>query len=1351
MILSLEQWQRPVADTLLHFFWQGVFIALLIHWTFRLLANRTANTRYLVGLGGLCLMAVAPVITLTALMPRSDVPPLPVTTIAESREPASDRPIIAQGSATSQVTAPATFAVSQPAPSSDSFHLWVVELWCAGVLLFGMRLLLGFASQLRWSWPRAGLPEDLHAIVQRLASSLKMLLPRVYLSPRVPEALALGILRPIVLVPAAWLTEIPLPMLEAILAHELAHLRRYDLLVNLLQRVLETLLFYHPAVWWLSARVRQERELCCDALAVEVTGNRVLYAQTLERVARLAGNRAEWNGAIGVGGRPMNLLERVRLVLGAPATFKPRSGMAGFISIAAAAFLCWLALAPKPELTRAADDEPAMIGVVVDELGTPVSGITVRAAHERDILQQFVTDAKGRFQIPVCWRWQKEGMVLVAADAGRLGWVSFAKLTAVPRDKEFRLVMTRLNRPLEGILLDNQHNPLVDVPVVLEEIIHPGNGNLAILSNHEKLSLPATRTDRAGHYRLTIPDRSFAKLTVRHPDWVAVWISVGRELNQLGVARVPRAGRIEGRVLDARTGKPLAEAGVGAQRTDLLNFSWNNFGDANYGDAKTDRDGRFVIGGLLPGRYQMIFLDVAGSPKLVAGPLPSVTVSAEKAVTSDISVSEGRRLAGSVIYAVTGKPVSECCVGYYPGDRPATTGCRMTRTDDKGGFEFYVQPGPSFVYVAESSPFLGFPNYKRTVEVPVERDLTNVVLQLIRPVSGTISPPPSFGTDEPPFSGEMGRTVLRRDSVLISPEAGPYPPAIPAPDPIPAQPETRTPDPAHIAALRKNCSLRLDLQAPAGRSVTSVRYFGIRDRRFAYVEGQFSGSRLEEPWREEDEGQHMSLLIDAAGFGPVLTPEFTFAKGMKAMVIELQPAVYVPVRGRVLDAQGKPVPGARIRPGRVIALERVEFPWGVEVMTYEQGNFELTRQRLGERLFLYADKAGLGGVQSRRFSLEKDEPYRVPDLQIPAANLTLDGRVINNRDEPVEGAIVKAVTGAEGSSSGESIKSKTDKQGKFHFEGLLPGKVWLLAEAPGYSMAAPTSCVAGTLMVDVTLYPHPDPKAKHPTIVLDLKPKNGGAVSSTEWWLFEVGKVRTMSSVQNGNRITIYLDDIAIPKTGTTFKVQLFPSSFVSPKPLTIRSDQIDKPIAVELEPAAPVALTGRVIDEKDRPLEGVQVGRLRVLANGEVDEFWRWHFTGRDVSLPRTDSAGRFRIPDLLPGSTAAVYVNKQGYAGAESAKITLAAGTVGQLGDIRLPMSTRMVQGVVLDYRGKAVAGARVLMSDMSQSATTTDANGRFRFEKAQHGKLMLSIESEEHPVATKEIAEGVNEAKVWLQDPE
>ena len=97
--------------------------------------------------------------------------------------------------------------------------------------------------------------------------------------------MAVGLVRPLVLIPAAWATEMPLPMLEAVIAHELAHLARRDLWANLLQRIAETLLFYHPAVWWLSRRLRIERELCADELAVGITGDRLNYARALEHIA----------------------------------------------------------------------------------------------------------------------------------------------------------------------------------------------------------------------------------------------------------------------------------------------------------------------------------------------------------------------------------------------------------------------------------------------------------------------------------------------------------------------------------------------------------------------------------------------------------------------------------------------------------------------------------------------------------------------------------------------------------------------------------------------------------------------------------------------------------------------------------------------------------------------------------------------------------------------------------------------------------------------------------------------------------------------------------------------------------
>src|SRR5262249_38125300 len=104
---------------------------------------------------------------------------------------------------------------------------------------------------------------------------------RVVESPTAHTPSVVGWLRPVILLPAAMVAGIPRAALEAILAHELCHIRRHDYLVNLLQSVVEALLFYHPAVHWVSHALRVEREHCCDDLVVELLGDPVLYARAL--------------------------------------------------------------------------------------------------------------------------------------------------------------------------------------------------------------------------------------------------------------------------------------------------------------------------------------------------------------------------------------------------------------------------------------------------------------------------------------------------------------------------------------------------------------------------------------------------------------------------------------------------------------------------------------------------------------------------------------------------------------------------------------------------------------------------------------------------------------------------------------------------------------------------------------------------------------------------------------------------------------------------------------------------------------------------------------------------------------
>jgi hypothetical protein len=102
---------------------------------------------------------------------------------------------------------------------------------------------------------------------------------------RVPTVI--GWLRPAILLPTCALTGLTPEQLEAVIAHEVAHIRRHDFLVNLLQTVVETLLFHHPVVWWLSHRIRTEREQCCDDLAVMVCGDALSYARALAQLEQL--------------------------------------------------------------------------------------------------------------------------------------------------------------------------------------------------------------------------------------------------------------------------------------------------------------------------------------------------------------------------------------------------------------------------------------------------------------------------------------------------------------------------------------------------------------------------------------------------------------------------------------------------------------------------------------------------------------------------------------------------------------------------------------------------------------------------------------------------------------------------------------------------------------------------------------------------------------------------------------------------------------------------------------------------------------------------------------------------------
>jgi beta-lactamase regulating signal transducer with metallopeptidase domain len=344
-----------LALALVHFLWQGTLIALLLAAAVRAFRIKRAAQRYACSLAALLAMAICPLITYLAIGPQWDAPVAAMSL---------DEPTIAGENLLSSESA-ASGVVSwwqTAAALAHSVQPYLLGLWLVGVMALGLRLVGGFIGVVRLTRHKLPLPLELAARVEQLGKVLRIdALPRVFLSRAVSEALVVGFWRPVVLVPAAWAADMPLGVLEAIIAHELAHIRRLDLWVNLLQRVVETLLFYHPAVWWVSRRLSQEREMCCDELAVGVTGRRIEYAETLELVARerLAGVRPAL--AAGIRGESnMKLLARVRNVLGGPAGESFGLWPAGLLAMLLPLALWTVTfgvLSPSPAAAVAADDD----------------------------------------------------------------------------------------------------------------------------------------------------------------------------------------------------------------------------------------------------------------------------------------------------------------------------------------------------------------------------------------------------------------------------------------------------------------------------------------------------------------------------------------------------------------------------------------------------------------------------------------------------------------------------------------------------------------------------------------------------------------------------------------------------------------------------------------------------------------------------------------------------------------------------------------------------------------------------------------------------------------------------------
>ncbi len=307
-ILVSQPWVERLGMTLVHFFWQGLLIAILYAAARRSMARASSpQARYLLACGALAAMMAAPLVTWELMRP-SEASPEAIYSVRSTAAAAPTPRIVTSIALPDSVRA--TVSGVQP----ERFLLWVVIVWFVGAVVFWIRLAGGLVvtARMRSMLVRRA-PPEWQETLKELGARVGLSRPvHLLVSALVEAPTVVGWLRPVVLVPVGALSGLPAEHLEALLLHELAHIRRHDYLINMLQGVAESLLFYHPAVWWVSGHIRAEREHCCDDVVVSISRDPLTYARAL---AQLESCRPAHFGAA-IGANSGALANRIARLLG---------------------------------------------------------------------------------------------------------------------------------------------------------------------------------------------------------------------------------------------------------------------------------------------------------------------------------------------------------------------------------------------------------------------------------------------------------------------------------------------------------------------------------------------------------------------------------------------------------------------------------------------------------------------------------------------------------------------------------------------------------------------------------------------------------------------------------------------------------------------------------------------------------------------------------------------------------------------------------------------------------------------------------------------------------------------------
>lgn len=449
--------------TLLHFLWQGAIISAVLWCALLLLSGQTSRVRYVASCVALALLVVLPIGTF-AHIAAVDLKDARTTWNTAGPIDAALLPQVSAVDVSAPWSARIAFALDRRMP-------WLLAAWLAGAIFFVVRLNCGLLVTRRLKLRGTHSPSaDLARVFEclRLRLGIKRAV-RLLHSIRVQVPTVVGWLRPVVLIPASCMSGLSIGQIEAIFCHELAHVRRHDYLVSVFQSIAEALLFYHPAVWWISRQLRRDRECCCDEIAVAHGGDVLAYARALSYLEERRSAFPEF--VLGANGGVLTL--RIKRLLG----YKTDAPASQFAAFALLALMAAVAGAYVTTIARAAQPKPSPMPALII---TPLHAIglvqeqepAAVATHDRPLQAQYKT-------------WLEQDVAYIITPGERNAYLQLKNDTE--RDKFIEQFWSKRNPPGSAPDAARQEH----------------YARIAYSNQHFAANMPGWRTDR-GHWYIVL-------------------------------------------------------------------------------------------------------------------------------------------------------------------------------------------------------------------------------------------------------------------------------------------------------------------------------------------------------------------------------------------------------------------------------------------------------------------------------------------------------------------------------------------------------------------------------------------------------------------------------------------------------------------------------------------------------------------------------------------------------------------------------------------------------------------------------------------------------------------------------